>query len=128
MAAPEQQPVRILVVDDIERNLVALEALLASPSVTVVRARSGEEAVSALSKDKFAVILLDVRMPGMDGFETAEAIRNKGHQVRTAIAGGAALGLSRDADQRSGGAGHRAPAPAAAGGARSRRVTKRSAA
>jgi CheY-like chemotaxis protein len=77
MAAPGSRAVRILVVDDIERNLVALEALLASPSVTVVRARSGEEAVSALSQEDFAVILLDVRMPGMDGFETAEAIRNK---------------------------------------------------
>jgi signal transduction histidine kinase len=75
VTAPIRQPVRILIVDDVESNLVALEALLASPSVDVVRARSGQEAVRALRKEEFAVILLDVRMPGMDGFETAAAIR-----------------------------------------------------
>ncbi|HEY4188418.1 MAG TPA: response regulator [Polyangia bacterium] len=69
------RPIRILVVDDIERNLVALEALLASPAVDVVRARSGEEALRALEHDDFALIVLDVRMPVMDGFETAAAIR-----------------------------------------------------
>jgi len=75
MAAPGAKAVRILVVDDIESNLIALEALLGSPSVTVVRAQSGREAVRALRQDEFALILLDVRMPDMDGFETAAAIR-----------------------------------------------------
>jgi signal transduction histidine kinase len=70
-----QRPVRILVVDDVERNLVALDALLASPTVEVVRARSGEEALRALERHDFALIVLDVRMPVMDGFETAAAIR-----------------------------------------------------
>src|SRR6185437_13870946 len=70
-----QRPVRILVVDDVERNLVALDALLASPTVDVVRARSGEEALRALERHDFALIVLDVRMPVMDGFETAAAIR-----------------------------------------------------
>jgi CheY-like chemotaxis protein len=75
MEAPAHQPVRILLVDDIESNLVALEALLGSPSVTITRARSGQEAIGALGGDEFALILLDVRMPDMDGFETATAIR-----------------------------------------------------
>lgn len=75
MTAPAPQPVRVLAVDDIESNLLALEALLASPSLNVVRARSGPEAVRALRQEEFALILLDVRMPGMDGFDTAAAIR-----------------------------------------------------
>jgi signal transduction histidine kinase len=73
--SPAQQPVRILVVDDIESNLVALEALLGSPSVTITRARSGREAIGALAQGEFALIVLDVRMPDMDGFATAAAIR-----------------------------------------------------
>ncbi|MFF3750301.1 two-component system response regulator [Streptomyces sp. NPDC002018] len=65
----------ILLVDDMEDNLVALEAVLGSLDVTLVRARSGEEAVRELVRQPFAVILLDVRMPGMDGFETAYRIK-----------------------------------------------------
>ncbi|QXE36881.1 response regulator [Streptomyces sp. GMY02] len=65
----------ILLVDDMEDNLDALEAVLASLDQTLVRARSGEEAVRELLLRPFAVILLDVRMPGMDGFETAYRIK-----------------------------------------------------
>ncbi|MFJ2673637.1 two-component system response regulator [Streptomyces sp. NPDC087525] len=65
----------ILLVDDLEDNLVALEAVLASLDEPLVRARSGEEAVRALLREPFALILLDVRMPGMDGFETAYRIK-----------------------------------------------------
>ncbi|MFJ2112237.1 MULTISPECIES: two-component system response regulator [unclassified Streptomyces] len=65
----------ILLVDDMEDNLVALEAVLASLDEPLVRARSGEEAVRALLVQSFAVVLLDVRMPGMDGFETASRIK-----------------------------------------------------
>ncbi|MFJ1746318.1 two-component system response regulator [Streptomyces sp. NPDC088116] len=65
----------ILLVDDMEDNLAALEAVLASLDEPLVRARSGEEAVRALLRQPFAVILLDVRMPGMDGFETANRIK-----------------------------------------------------
>ncbi|MFE4535914.1 two-component system response regulator [Streptomyces scopuliridis] len=65
----------ILLVDDLEDNLVALEAVLASLDEPLVRARSGEEAVRALLREPFALILLDVRMPGMDGFETAGRIK-----------------------------------------------------
>ncbi|AXG77787.1 response regulator [Streptomyces paludis] len=65
----------ILLVDDMEDNLVALEAVLASLDEPLVRARSGQEAVRALLAQPFAVVLLDVRMPGMDGFETAYRIK-----------------------------------------------------
>ncbi|AZM53190.1 response regulator [Streptomyces sp. WAC 01529] len=65
----------ILLVDDMEDNLLALEAVLASLNEPLVRARSGEEAMKALLRQRFALILLDVRMPGMDGFETAANIK-----------------------------------------------------
>ncbi|WEH17988.1 response regulator [Streptomyces sp. VNUA24] len=65
----------ILLVDDMEDNLVALEAVLASLDEPLTRARSGEEAMKALLRQRFAVVLLDVRMPGMDGFETAAHIK-----------------------------------------------------
>ena len=65
----------ILLVDDMEDNLVALEAVLGSLNEPLVRARSGEEAMKALLRQRFAVVLLDIRMPGMDGFETAANIK-----------------------------------------------------
>ncbi|SDK61872.1 response regulator [Streptomyces indicus] len=65
----------ILLVDDMEDNLTALEAVLGSLNEPLVRARSGEEAMKALLRQPFAVVLLDVRMPGMDGFETAANIK-----------------------------------------------------
>ncbi|MFC8829461.1 two-component system response regulator [Streptomyces sp. NPDC057137] len=65
----------ILLVDDMEDNLLALEAVLASLDVPLVRARSGEEAMRALRRERFALVLLDVRMPGMDGFDTAAGIK-----------------------------------------------------
>ena len=66
---------RILLVDDRPENLLALEAILGSLNQILVRASSGEEALRALLKDEFALILLDVQMPGMDGFETAAQIK-----------------------------------------------------
>jgi CheY-like chemotaxis protein len=65
----------ILLVDDMEDNLIALEAVLRSLNEPIVRARSGEEAMKALLRQRFALVLLDVRMPGMDGFETAANIK-----------------------------------------------------
>jgi CheY-like chemotaxis protein len=68
---------RILLVDDRHENLVALEAILSSLNQALVTVRSGEEALKALLVDEFAVILLDVVMPGMDGFETASHIKRR---------------------------------------------------
>jgi CheY-like chemotaxis protein len=70
------QKAKILLVDDRAENLIALEAILSSLSQQLVPVQSGEEAIKALLSDEFAVILLDVVMPGMDGFETAEHIKN----------------------------------------------------
>jgi PAS domain S-box-containing protein len=67
---------RVLLVDDDERNLLAVATVLEDLG-EVVLARSGEEALRHLLKGEFAVILLDVYMPGMDGYETAQIIRNR---------------------------------------------------
>ena len=69
---------KILLVDDRAENLLALEAILSSLDQELVFARSGEAAVEAAVADDFAVILLDVVMPGMDGFETAAQIKERG--------------------------------------------------
>ena len=68
---------KILLVDDRPENLVALEAILGSLNQNLVTARSGDAALKALLSDEFAVILLDVLMPGMDGFETAAHIKRR---------------------------------------------------
>ena len=65
----------VLLVDDRDENLLALEAVLEPTGCRLVKARSGDEALRCLLKDDFAVILLDVQMPGLDGFQTAELIR-----------------------------------------------------
>src|SRR5260221_12660221 len=77
--------VNILLVDDNAENLMALDALLASPDHNVIQARSGEAALRWLLEDDFAVILLDVRMPNMDGFETAMLIRGRERSQYTPI-------------------------------------------
>ena len=71
------QKARILLVDDRAENLIALEAILSSLNQQLVPVRSGEAALKALLSDEFAVILLDVVMPGMDGFETAAHIKRR---------------------------------------------------
>jgi CheY-like chemotaxis protein len=68
---------KILLVDDRPENLLALEAILAGLGHELVKASSGEEALKRLLSDDVAVILLDVQMPGMDGFETASHIKQR---------------------------------------------------
>lgn len=74
-AGPEQ--VNILIVDDEPRNLTVLESVLDDPGYRLVRATSGEEALLALMAHDFAVLILDVRMPGMTGFELAQMIKER---------------------------------------------------
>jgi CheY-like chemotaxis protein len=76
---------KILLVDDRPENLLALEAILSSLDQELIFARSGEAAVEAALKDDFAVILLDVVMPGMDGFETAAQIKQRGRTANVPI-------------------------------------------
>lgn len=76
---------KILIVDDRHENFLALEAVLKSPDYELIFANSGEEALKCLLKDDFAVILLDVQMPGMDGFETARLIRMRKRNEDTPI-------------------------------------------
>jgi PAS domain S-box-containing protein len=68
-------PAHVLLVDDQPANLLALEAALDSLGVNMVRAVSGPQALKELEQGDFAAVLLDVRMPGMDGFEVARQIR-----------------------------------------------------
>ncbi|HTR39080.1 MAG TPA: ATP-binding protein [Bryobacteraceae bacterium] len=81
---PDQQ-VKILLVDDTPENLVSLGAALEGLGEQLVLARSGKEALRHLLQDDFAAILLDVRMPDMDGFETAELIRSRPRSRQTPI-------------------------------------------
>ena len=71
------EPVEILIVDDRAENLLALEAILERLGQRLVRAHSGDEALRLLLTHDFAVILLDVQMPGIDGFETARLIKSR---------------------------------------------------
>jgi PAS domain S-box-containing protein len=79
MTSPPVEQVDILLVDDRAENLLALEAILEPLGQRLVRAQSGEEALRWLLRRDFAVILLDVQMPGMSGFETAKLIKSREH-------------------------------------------------
>jgi serine phosphatase RsbU (regulator of sigma subunit) len=79
------QRVNILLVDDQPANLQALEAILKTLTANVVKARSGLEALRCLLNEDFALILLDVKMPGMDGFEAAALIRQRKRCQHTPI-------------------------------------------
>jgi PAS domain S-box-containing protein len=84
-AAPPETGIRVLLVDDHRENLLALEAVLKDLGHEIVSAASGPEALKRILEQDFAVILLDVRMPGMDGFETAALIRQRERSRHTPI-------------------------------------------
>jgi signal transduction histidine kinase/PleD family two-component response regulator len=84
-ANAQDEPVSILLVDDRADKLLALEVALAPLQENVVSANSGKEALRCLLKQDFAVILLDVNMPVMDGFETASLIRQRPRTETTPI-------------------------------------------
>src|SRR5262245_55712655 len=77
MTPPGRPPVKILMVDDRPENLLALEAILSGLGHDLIRANSGKEALKHLLTKDIALILLDVQMPGMDGFETAAQIKQR---------------------------------------------------
>src|ERR1051326_412771 len=77
--------VKLLLVDDEERNLDALEAILDSSGCTFVRARSANDALLALLHDEFAAIILDVKMPGTTGLELARLIKARKRNEHTPI-------------------------------------------
>src|SRR5919205_3530693 len=84
--APADAPqAKILLVDDEPKSLFALQELLSTLGQNLMIAQSGEEALRLALKNDFAVILLDVRMPGMDGFETARMIRSRERSRLTPI-------------------------------------------
>src|SRR5437588_3785119 len=84
-AAPEEIKANILLVDDRADKLMAVEAILSSLGQNIVKARSGKEALRQVLQTDFAVILLDVSMPCMDGFETAMMIRKRPSCEKTPI-------------------------------------------
>src|SRR4051794_24068462 len=83
--AARPETVSILAVDDNRENLLTLAAVLQDPGITFVQARSGEESLRLLLDRDFAVVLLDVRMPEMDGFELATLIRGRERSAQTPI-------------------------------------------
>ena len=72
-----EQPINILIVDDEPKNLTVLETILDDPSYRLVRADSADQALLALVAEEFALLILDIRMPGVTGFELAEIIKER---------------------------------------------------
>jgi CheY-like chemotaxis protein len=72
---PNKEPTKLLIVDDLAENLRALNAVIRDDDRVVYQASSGEEALALLLEHDFALAILDVQMPGMDGFELADLMR-----------------------------------------------------
>lgn len=72
-----QSPINILIVDDEPANLIVLQTVLEDPGYRLVRAETPEQALLALVEDEFALLILDIRMPGMNGFELAQMIKQR---------------------------------------------------
>ncbi len=89
-------PPAVLIVDDRPSNLLALEGILRDMPIEIVRAESGQEALRHMLKREFALVLLDVQMPDMDGFETAAAIKARGRTADVPII--FVTAISRDAE------------------------------
>src|SRR5262249_1593507 len=70
-------PINILIVDDEPKNLTVLETILQDPGYRLIRAESGEQALLALVDEEFALLILDIRLPGMTGFELAQMIKQR---------------------------------------------------
>src|SRR5436190_12952659 len=85
LSAITDAPINILIVDDEPKNLTALETLLDSPGYRLVRAESADQALLALVAEEFAVLILDIRMPGMTGFELAQIIKGRRKTARVPI-------------------------------------------
>src|SRR3954464_9881025 len=83
MSGPEKA--NILIVDDLQDKLLVLESVLEELGQNLIMAHSGEEALLKVLENDFAVILLDVNMPGMDGFETARYIRSRKRSAHVPI-------------------------------------------
>lgn len=79
------EPAKILIVDDLPENLIALEALIRRDDLSVYPAASGDAALTLLLEHEFALAILDVQMPGMNGFELAELMRSTGRTRRIPI-------------------------------------------
>jgi signal transduction histidine kinase len=78
-------PINILIVDDEPTNLTVLETVLDDPQYRLVRAESADEALLALVAEQFALLILDIRMPGMTGFELAQVIKERKKTARVPI-------------------------------------------
>lgn len=85
MAVTADRKLNLLLVDDRPENLLALEGLLSDLGHNLVRARSGAEALKHLLQDEYALLLLDVQMPEMDGYETARLIRGRSRSKHVPI-------------------------------------------
>lgn len=84
-SSPAEEPINILIVDDEPKNLTVLESILNDPTYRLVRAESADQALLALLGDQFALLILDIRMPGVTGFELAHLIKERKKTAKVPI-------------------------------------------